>query len=125
MLARLSSSACRSTWRTWPRARRLRGEGAYAATKAGLLGPAKTLAREAAPQGVTSSVVCPGPTGTAMVHAVAERRPGLVDRLARQISLRRIGEPPDVAGLVAFLCTDRAGYITGQVLSAGGGITMH
>ncbi|MEV0403593.1 SDR family oxidoreductase [Actinoallomurus sp. NPDC050550] len=100
------------------------GEGAYAATKAGLFGLAKTLAREAARQGVTSNVVCPGPTDTAMQHAVAERHPGLLEKLARQIPLRRIGRPADVAGLVAFLCTDRAGYITGQTLSVSGGITM-
>ncbi|WP_067482183.1 SDR family NAD(P)-dependent oxidoreductase [Actinomadura hibisca] len=101
------------------------GEGAYAATKAGLFGLAKTLAREAARGGVTSNVVCPGPTDTPMVQAVAERHPGLLDKLARQIPLRRIGRPDDVAGLVAFLCTDRAGYITGQTVSVSGGITMH
>ncbi|MBC6461238.1 SDR family NAD(P)-dependent oxidoreductase [Actinomadura sp. HBU206391] len=101
------------------------GEGAYAATKAGLFGLAKTLAREAARSGVTSNVVCPGPTDTPMVRAVAERHPGLLDALARQIPLRRIGRPGDVAGLVAFLCSERAGYITGQTLSVSGGITMH
>jgi 2-hydroxycyclohexanecarboxyl-CoA dehydrogenase len=101
------------------------GEGAYAATKAGLFGLAKTLAREAARQGVTSNVVCPGPTDTPMVRAVAGEHPGLLDKLARQIPLRRIGRPDDVAGIVAFLCTDRAGYITGQTVSVSGGITMH
>ncbi|GAA2091602.1 SDR family NAD(P)-dependent oxidoreductase [Actinomadura alba] len=101
------------------------GEGAYAATKAGLFGLAKTLAREAARGGVTSNVVCPGPTDTPMTRAVAERHPGLLDRLERQIPLRRIGRPDDVAGVVAFLCTERAGYITGQTLSVSGGITMH
>jgi 2-hydroxycyclohexanecarboxyl-CoA dehydrogenase len=101
------------------------GEGAYAATKAGLFGLAKTLAREAARGGVTSNVVCPGPTDTPMTRAVAERHPGLLDKLARQIPLRRIGRPGDVAGIVAFLCTERAGYITGQTLSVSGGITMH
>jgi 2-hydroxycyclohexanecarboxyl-CoA dehydrogenase len=100
------------------------GEGAYAATKAGLFGLAKTLAREAARAGVTSNVVCPGPTDTPMVRRVAERHPGLVDKLAGQIPLRRIGRPDDVAGLVAFLCTERAAYITGQILSVSGGITM-
>ncbi|WP_153530975.1 SDR family NAD(P)-dependent oxidoreductase [Actinomadura macrotermitis] len=100
------------------------GEGAYAATKAGLFGLAKTLAREAARGGVTSNVVCPGPTDTPMVRAVAERHPGLLDKLAKQIPLRRIGRPDDIAGLVAFLCTDRAGYITGQTVSVSGGITM-
>ncbi|GAA1544691.1 3-oxoacyl-ACP reductase FabG [Actinomadura kijaniata] len=101
------------------------GEGAYAATKAGLFGLAKTLAREAARGGVTSNVVCPGPTDTPMVRAVSDQHPGLLDKLARQIPLRRIGRPDDVAGLVAFLCTDRAGYITGQTVSVSGGITMH
>ncbi|HEX2316016.1 MAG TPA: SDR family oxidoreductase [Thermomonospora sp.] len=100
------------------------GEGAYAATKAGLFGLARCLAREAARDGVTSNVVCPGPTDTPMVRRVAEQHPGLLDRLARQIPLRRIGRPDDVAGLVAFLCTDRASYITGQTLSVSGGITM-
>ncbi|GLW62693.1 2-hydroxycyclohexane-1-carbonyl-CoA dehydrogenase [Actinomadura rubrobrunea] len=100
------------------------GEGAYAATKAGMFGLAKTLAREAARDGVTSNVVCPGPTDTPMGRAVAERHPGLLDKLARQIPLRRIARPDDIAGLVAFLCTDRAGYITGQTMSVSGGITM-
>ncbi|MCW2883380.1 MAG: 2-hydroxycyclohexanecarboxyl-CoA dehydrogenase [Streptosporangiaceae bacterium] len=100
------------------------GEGAYAATKSGLFGLAKTLAREAARGGVTSNVVCPGPTDTPMVRAVADKHPGLLDKLARQIPLRRIGRPDDIAGIVAFLCTERAGYITGQTLSVSGGITM-
>lgn len=101
------------------------GEGAYAATKSGLLGLAKTLAREAARAGVTSNVVCPGPTDTPMVRSVAERHPDLLDKLARQIPLRRIARPDDIAGIIAFLCTERAGYITGQTLSVSGGITMH
>jgi 2-hydroxycyclohexanecarboxyl-CoA dehydrogenase len=100
------------------------GEGAYAATKAGLFGLAKTLAREAARGNVTSNVVCPGPTDTPMVRTVAEQHPGLLDKLAKGIPLRRIGRPEDIAGLVAFLSTDRAEYITGQTLSISGGITM-
>ncbi|MEV4258173.1 SDR family oxidoreductase, partial [Spirillospora sp. NPDC049652] len=100
------------------------GEGAYAATKAGLFGLAKSLAREAARGGVTSNVVCPGPTDTPMVRQVAERHPDLLDKLARQIPMRRIGRPSDIAGIVAFLCTDRAAYITGQTISVSGGITM-
>ena len=100
------------------------GEGAYAATKSGLFGLAKTLAREAAKGGVTSNIVCPGPTDTPMVRSVAERHPDLLDKLARQIPLRRIARPDDIAGLIAFLCTERAGYITGQTVSVSGGITM-
>lgn len=101
------------------------GEGAYAATKSGLFGLAKTLAREAARGGVTSNVVCPGPTDTPMVRQVAEKHPGLLEKLAKGIPLRRIGKPSDIAALVAFLSTDRAEYITGQTLSVSGGITMH
>ncbi|MEV4475731.1 SDR family NAD(P)-dependent oxidoreductase [Nonomuraea sp. NPDC049421] len=101
------------------------GEGAYAATKAGLFGLAKTLAREAARANVTSNVVCPGPTDTPMLRRVAEAEPGLVDKIARGIPLRRLGTPADVAGLVAYLCTERAAYITGQILSVSGGVTMH
>ncbi|MEV4017153.1 SDR family NAD(P)-dependent oxidoreductase [Nonomuraea angiospora] len=100
------------------------GEGAYAATKAGLFGLAKTLAREAAKAHVTSNVVCPGPTDTPMLRRVSAAEPGLVDRIARGIPLRRLGTPADVAGLVSYLCTDRAAYITGQTLSVSGGVTM-
>jgi 2-hydroxycyclohexanecarboxyl-CoA dehydrogenase len=101
------------------------GEGAYAATKAGLFGLAKTLAREAARHNVTSNVVCPGPTDTPMLRRIDAEKPGLVDKLEKGIPLRRLGTPADVAGLVAYLCTDRAAYITGQTLSVSGGITMH
>jgi 2-hydroxycyclohexanecarboxyl-CoA dehydrogenase len=101
------------------------GEGAYAATKAGLFGLAKTLAREVARSNVTSNVVCPGPTDTPMLQRVSAAEPGLVDKIARGIPLRRLGTPADVAGMVAYLCTDRAAYITGQTLSVSGGVTMH
>jgi 2-hydroxycyclohexanecarboxyl-CoA dehydrogenase len=100
------------------------GEGAYSATKAGLFGLAKTLAREAGRRGVTSNVVCPGPTDTPMLRSVSDRHPGLVEKLARQIPLGRLGVPEDVAATVAFLCTDRAAYVTGQTVSVSGGITM-
>jgi 2-hydroxycyclohexanecarboxyl-CoA dehydrogenase len=100
------------------------GEGAYAASKAGLFGLARTLARETARHGVTSNVVCPGPTDTPMLRAVARDDPELVAKLTRSIPLRRLGRPDDVSGLVAYLCTDRAAYITGQTLSVSGGVTM-
>jgi 2-hydroxycyclohexanecarboxyl-CoA dehydrogenase len=101
------------------------GEGVYSACKAGLLGLSKTLAREAASAGITSNAVCPGPTDTPMLQAVAAENAGLVEKLARSIPLKRLGQPADVAAMVAFLCTDRAGYITGQTFSVSGGITMH
>ena len=73
---------------------------------------------------MTSNIVCPGPTDTQMLRTVSAGNPGLVDKLARSIPLGRLGQPADVAGLVAFLCTGRAGYITGQTISVSGGITM-
>ncbi|HEY8524650.1 MAG TPA: SDR family NAD(P)-dependent oxidoreductase [Acidimicrobiales bacterium] len=100
------------------------GEGVYSACKAGLMGFAKTIAREAARAEVTSNVVCPGPIDTPMTRGVTAQNPKLVETLVRSIPLRRLGRPEDVAGLVAFLCTDRAGYVTGQTLSVSGGITM-
>ncbi|MFW5416847.1 SDR family oxidoreductase [Nocardiopsis sp. CNT-189] len=101
------------------------GEGAYAATKAALFGLAKTLARETARHGVTSNVLCPGPTDTPMLRGVAREHPGLVDRLARGIPAGRLGEPRDVAEAAAFLAGPGAAYITGQTLSLSGGLTMH
>jgi 2-hydroxycyclohexanecarboxyl-CoA dehydrogenase len=100
------------------------GEGVYSACKAGLIGFGKTIAREFARGKVTSNVVCPGPIDTPMTRSVTADNPNLVEALVRAIPLRRVGEPEDVAGLVAFLCTDRAGYITGQTFSVSGGITM-
>jgi 2-hydroxycyclohexanecarboxyl-CoA dehydrogenase len=100
------------------------GESAYAASKAGLFGLAKTLAREAARSGVTSNVVCPGPTDTPMLRRHAAQAPGLVHKLATSVPLGRLGRPEDVAGIVAFLCTGRGSYITGQTISVSGGITM-
>jgi 2-hydroxycyclohexanecarboxyl-CoA dehydrogenase len=100
------------------------GEAVYSACKAGLIGFGKTIAREFARAKVTSNVVCPGPIDTAMTRAVTADNPNLLESLVRAIPLRRIGEPQDVAGLVGFLCSDRAGYITGQTFSVSGGITM-
>lgn len=100
------------------------GEGVYSACKAGLLGLSRTLAREAARAGVTSNAVCPGPTDTPMLRRIAAQNAGLVEKLASQIPLGRLGQPADVAALVGFLCSDAAGYLTGQTLSVSGGITM-
>ena len=100
------------------------GEGVYSACKGGLISFAKTIAREAARAGVTSNAVCPGHVDTPMSRAVMGDNPKLVDALLRAIPLRRAGTPDDIAGLVAFLATDRAAYLTGQTLSVSGGITM-
>lgn len=100
------------------------GEAVYAATKAGLLGFAKSVAREVAAQGVTANVVCPGPIDTEASRAIMDERPRLREGLLRAIPARALGEPADVAAAVAFLATPEAGYVTGQTLSVNGGITM-
>ena len=100
------------------------GEAVYGATKSALFGFAKSLARETARSGVTVNVVCPGPLRTPMLERVGRESPSLVADLERAIPMRRLGEPEDVSGLIAFLVGDRASYVTGQVLSVSGGITM-
>lgn len=100
------------------------GEAVYAATKAGLLGFAKSIAREVARNGVTANVVCPGPIDTERSRAILEDKPRLREGLLRAIPVGALGVPEDVAAAVAFLATPAAGYVTGQTLSVNGGITM-
>ncbi len=100
------------------------GESVYSACKAGLIGFSKTMAREAARAQITSNVVCPGPSDTPLLHEVARDKPKLIEALKRSIPLGRLGQPDDVAGLVGFLASERAGYITGQTISVSGGLTM-
>ena len=100
------------------------GESVYSACKAGLIGFSKTMAREAARSQVTSNVVCPGPSDTPLLAEVAGNNPKLIDALKRSIPRGRLGQPDDVAGLVGFLTSERAGYITGQTISVSGGLTM-
>jgi 2-hydroxycyclohexanecarboxyl-CoA dehydrogenase len=100
------------------------GEVVYSATKGGIIAFGKALAREVAQHGITVNSVCPGPTDTALLGQVAAYSQKLRDGLARAIPLRRVGEPADVAGAVAFLASAEAAYITGQTLSVSGGLTM-
>jgi 2-hydroxycyclohexanecarboxyl-CoA dehydrogenase len=100
------------------------GESVYSACKAGLIGFSKTMARESARAQVTSNVVCPGPSDTPLLAEVAGGNPKLVESLKRAIPLGRLGQPDDVAGIVGFLTSERAGYITGQTISVSGGLTM-
>jgi 2-hydroxycyclohexanecarboxyl-CoA dehydrogenase len=100
------------------------GEAVYAACKAALLGFAKTVAREVARAGVTSNVVCPGPSDTPLLRGISESNPKLVDSLKRAIPVGRLGLPGDVSAVVAFLCSERAEFLTGQTISVSGGLTM-
>lgn len=104
------------------------GEAVYSACKGGLVALSKTLAREHARQNVTVNVVCPGPTDTALLAGVAEgaRDPAkLLDAFRSAIPLGRLGQPDDLASAIAFFGSDDAGFITGQVISVSGGLTMH
>ncbi|HTI79293.1 MAG TPA: SDR family oxidoreductase [Acetobacteraceae bacterium] len=100
------------------------GEAVYSACKGGLIAFTKTMARELARQGVTLNVVCPGPTDTPLFDNFRAASPQIGDALARAIPLRRLGQPDDYAGMIAFLLSDDAGYITGQTISVSGGLTM-
>jgi NAD(P)-dependent dehydrogenase (short-subunit alcohol dehydrogenase family) len=95
----------------------------YAAAKSGLLGLAKSLARELGRDGVRVNAVAPGTTNTPGGAGFIERAGG-ADKLARAYPLGRIGEPQDIANAVLFLASPLASWITGQVLSVSGGFTM-
>lgn len=104
------------------------GEAVYAACKGGLVAFSKTLAREHARQNITVNVVCPGPTDTALFDDYkqgAGNPEKLIQAFERSIPLGRIGQPDDLPGAVLFFASDDAAYITGQVLSVSGGLTMN
>ncbi|MEW6665610.1 MAG: 3-oxoacyl-[acyl-carrier-protein] reductase [Thermodesulfobacteriota bacterium] len=97
------------------------GQANYAASKAGIMGFTKTVAREAAGRGITANVVAPGFIDTEMTASLPEKvREGFL----QQIPLARMGKPEDVAEAVFWLCSDAAGYITGQVIHVNGGLYM-
>ena len=103
------------------------GEAVYSACKGGIIAFSKTLAREVARKGITVNVVCPGPTDTPILRGfLGEGDPGqkVYDALVRAIPMKRVGQPDDIPGIVAFLASDEAGFITGQVISVSGGLTM-
>ena len=97
------------------------GQANYAASKAGLIGFCKALAREVASRQVTVNVVAPGLVETDMTRAITE---GVKSDWSTQIPLGRLGSPDDVAAAVGFLASDEASYITGQVLAVNGGMYM-
>ena len=103
------------------------GESVYSACKGGIIAFTKTMAREMASKQININVVCPGPTDTALFRDFAgegERGDKLRAALTRAIPFGRLGKPEDLPGAVCFLASDDAAFITGQVLSVSGGLTM-
>lgn len=103
-------------------------EAVYSACKGGVIAFTKSVARELARTGIRLNVVCPGPTDTPLLaQFLQEGEDGakILEALERAIPMKRIGRPEDVPGIVAFLASEDAEYITGQVISVSGGLTMH
>lgn len=104
------------------------GEAVYAACKGGVIAFTKTLARELARSNIQLNAICPGPTDTALFADFAgdgEAGEKLRAGLARAIPMRRLGQVDDYPGLICFLASEDADFITGQTISISGGLTMH
>jgi 2-hydroxycyclohexanecarboxyl-CoA dehydrogenase len=102
-------------------------EAVYAGTKGAVIAFTKTIAREVARHGITANTVCPGPTDTPLLAGIAQAAPDAertIAAMTRAVPMRRLGQPAEIADAVAFLASDRAGFITGQTLSVSGGLTM-
>jgi len=102
-------------------------EAVYSACKGGMIAFTKSVARELARNNVLLNCVCPGPTNTPMMQSVlgeGEQAEKWKDAMVRGIPLKRMGEPEDYAGIVAFLASSDAAYITGQAISVSGGMNM-
>jgi len=97
------------------------GQSNYAAAKAGMVGFAKSLAREVGSRGITVNTVAPGFIDTDMTRALDDTQR---DALLTQIPLNRLGQPEDIAAAVAFLCSPAGAYMTGQTLHVNGGMYM-
>jgi len=95
------------------------GQSNYAASKAGIIGFTKSLSKELGPRGVTVNAVAPGFIQTAMTEDLPQ---GIKDSYLKQIPLGRLGTPEDIAGAVAFLCSEDGAYISGEILGVNGGM---
>lgn len=100
------------------------GEAVYSAAKGGVIAFTKTLAREMARHKLNVNCVCPGPSDTPLIQEIGTYNEGIVSALEKAIPFRRLAEPKDIAGAVAYFISDEAGYVTGQTLSVNGGLTM-
>ena len=103
------------------------GEAVYSACKGGIISFTKTVARELARKGIQLNAVAPGPTDTPLFAQVAEGEAGqkIAEGLKRAIPMKRLAQPTDYPGIICFLSSDDAGFITGQVISVSGGLSMH
>ena len=99
-------------------------EVVYSACKAGIIALCKSLARENSRFNINFNAVSPGPTDTPLLRAEIEENPELIRRMTKSIPFRRVAQPEDQAAAVSFLVSDGAAYITGQVISVSGGLTM-
>lgn len=102
------------------------GEAVYSACKGGIIAFTKTIAREMARYQINVNCVCPGPTDTPLLTEMTRGETGakIIDAMTKAVPFRRLAKPEDIAGAVAFLASDEAGFITGQTLSVSGGLTM-
>ena len=97
------------------------GQANYSAAKAGLIGYTKTLARELASRNITANAIAPGFIETDMTAKLPR---AIVEKAKEVIPLKRFGTPEDIAGICTYLCSEEGGYITGQVISVNGGMSM-
>jgi 3-oxoacyl-[acyl-carrier protein] reductase len=96
------------------------GQANYAASKAGLIGLAKSISKELGSRNITSNVIAPGYIETDMTSFLDDENK---ENIIEQLSIKRIGKPEDISNVVAFLCNDESEYITGQVIPVDGGLT--
>ncbi|OUS05396.1 2-hydroxycyclohexanecarboxyl-CoA dehydrogenase [Rhodobacterales bacterium 52_120_T64] len=103
------------------------GEAVYSACKGGIIAFTKTMARELARKGIQLNAVAPGPTDTPLFAEIAQGEAGakIAEGLKRAIPMKRLAVPTDYPGIICFLSSDDAGFITGQVISVSGGLSMH
>jgi 2-hydroxycyclohexanecarboxyl-CoA dehydrogenase len=102
-------------------------EAIYSGAKGGLIAFTKTIAREMARHGITANTVCPGPTDTPLLSGMLGEGTAsakMIGAMVKAVPMRRLGRPEDIGPAVAFLASEKAGYITGQTLSVSGGLTM-